>query len=63
VRFIDITPQLDALKKVNRSTTWVRFRPYAQPADVPTIVVPNVLLAREDFPAANAITKLIFDAG
>jgi TRAP transporter TAXI family solute receptor len=36
---------------------------YAQPADVPTIVVPNVLLVREDFPAANAcaITKLLFD--
>ena len=32
-------------------------------ADVPTIVVPNLLLVREDFAAANAcaLTKLIFD--
>ncbi|NKE63708.1 C4-dicarboxylate ABC transporter substrate-binding protein, partial [Lentzea sp. PSKA42] len=32
-------------------------------SDVPTIVVPNLLLVREDFAANNAcaVTKLIFD--
>ena len=36
---------------------------YGTPADVATIVVPNVLLVRDDFPSGNAcaITKLIFD--
>lgn len=55
VKFVDITPLLPKLKQVNEV--------YAQPADVPTVVVPNLLLVREDFPAGNAcaITKLIFD--
>jgi TRAP transporter TAXI family solute receptor len=64
VKFIDITPQLDALKKVNPvyDKGTIPAATYAQPADVATIVVPNVLLVREDFPAGNAcaITKLIF---
>ena len=36
---------------------------YGMAADVKTIVVPNVLLVREDFPDANAcaITKLVYD--
>ena len=36
---------------------------YKTPADVRTIVVPNLLLVRKDFPAGNAcaITKLLFD--
>lgn len=66
VTFIDVTPQLDAMKKINpvyergaipAATYKVRG------ADTPTIVVPNVLLVREDFPAGNAcaITKLIYD--
>jgi TRAP transporter TAXI family solute receptor len=65
VKFIDITPQLDALKKINPvyAAGKIPAATYAQPSDVPTIDVPNVLLVREDFPAANAcaITKLIFD--
>jgi TRAP transporter TAXI family solute receptor len=66
VRFIDIMPQLDALKKINPV-----YEQGAIPAatyriggaDVPTIVVPNVLLVRGDFPAGNAcaITKLIYE--
>jgi len=65
VKFIDITPQLDALKKINPvyAKGTIPAATYAQPADVPTVVVPNVLLVRADFPDGNAcaITKLIFD--
>jgi TRAP transporter TAXI family solute receptor len=65
VKFIDITPQLDALKKINPvyAASTIPAATYAQPSDVPTIDVPNVLLVRSDFPvgSACAITKLIFD--
>lgn len=65
VKFIDITPQLDALKKINAvyDKGSIPAAAYGLPADVPTIVVPNVLLVRDDFPAGNAcaITKLLFD--
>jgi uncharacterized protein len=66
VRFVDITPQLDAMKRINPvyERGSIPAAIYQIPgADVPTIVVPNVLLVREDFPAGNAcaITKLIFD--
>ncbi|MBE1466746.1 TRAP transporter TAXI family solute receptor [Kibdelosporangium phytohabitans] len=65
VKFIDITPQLGALKQLNPVYDQGRIpaATYKQPSDVPTIVVPNFLLVREDFPAGNAcaITKLIFD--
>ncbi|MCE7005300.1 TAXI family TRAP transporter solute-binding subunit [Kibdelosporangium philippinense] len=65
VKFIDITPQLGALKQLNSvyDQGTIPAATYKQPADVPTIVVPNLLLVRDDFPAANAcaITKLIFD--
>jgi TRAP transporter TAXI family solute receptor len=65
VKFLDITPLLPALKKVNPvyDQAVIPKAAYAQPEDVPTVVVPNLLLVREDFPAGNAcaITKLIFD--
>jgi TRAP transporter TAXI family solute receptor len=65
VTFLDITGQLDAMKKVNPvyDKGSIPAATYALPADVPTIVVPNVLLVRDNFPAGNAcaITKLIFD--
>jgi TRAP transporter TAXI family solute receptor len=65
VKFVDITPLLPALKKVNEvyDQGTIPAATYGQPSDVPTVVVPNLLLVREDFPAANAcaITKLIFD--
>jgi TRAP transporter TAXI family solute receptor len=65
VTFLDITGQLDAMKKVNPvyDKGTIPAATYALPADVPTIVVPNVLLVRSDFAAGNAcaITKLIFD--
>ncbi|MBP2322060.1 TRAP transporter TAXI family solute receptor [Kibdelosporangium banguiense] len=65
VKFIDITPQLPALKQLNPvyDQGSIPAATYKQPGDTPTIVVPNLLLVRDDFPAANAcaITKLIFD--
>jgi TRAP transporter TAXI family solute receptor len=65
VKFLDITPLLPALKQVNPvyDQAVIPAAAYGQPADVPTVVVPNLLLVREDFPAGNAcaITKLIFD--
>ena len=65
VKFIDVTPALDAMKKINKvyDKGSIPAASYGLGADVPTIVVPNVLLVRDDFPAGNAcaITKLIFD--
>ncbi|MFC6091414.1 TAXI family TRAP transporter solute-binding subunit [Saccharothrix lopnurensis] len=65
VRFVDITPQLDALKQVNEvyDRGVIPAATYGQPADVPTVVVPNVLLVRSDFPEGDAcaVTRLIFD--
>ncbi|HET6708783.1 TAXI family TRAP transporter solute-binding subunit [Amycolatopsis sp.] len=65
VKFLDITPLLPKLKEVNPvyDAAPIPAATYGQPADVPTVVVPNLLLVREDFPAGNAcaITKLIFD--
>jgi len=65
VKFLDITPQLDALKQVNPVYTagTIPAATYGQPSDIPTIEVPNVLLVREDFPVGNAcaITKMLFD--
>ncbi|VVJ16568.1 TRAP transporter solute receptor [Amycolatopsis camponoti] len=65
VKFLDVTPSLPKLKQVNDvyDQGVIPASTYAQPSDVPTVVVPNLLLVREDFPAANAcaITKLLFD--
>ncbi|XVS64269.1 TAXI family TRAP transporter solute-binding subunit [Actinosynnema sp. CA-299493] len=65
VKFIDITPQLDALKKVNEvyDRGVIPAATYGQPADVPTVAVPNVLLVRADFPEGDAcaVTKLIHE--
>jgi TRAP transporter TAXI family solute receptor len=65
VKLIDISGQVDALKKINPvyDVAPIPAATYGMAADVRTIVVPNVLLVREDFPAANAcaITKLIYD--
>lgn len=65
VKFLDVTPLLDTMKQINPvyDTAIIPAATYQLPADVPTIVVPNLLLVREDFPANNAcaLTKLIFD--
>ncbi|HEX6340445.1 TAXI family TRAP transporter solute-binding subunit [Umezawaea sp.] len=65
VKLIDISGQLDALKKINPvyDVAPIPAATYGMAADVKTIVVPNVLLVREDFPAANAcaLTTLLYD--
>ena len=65
VKFIDITPLLDAMKQVNTvyDTGSIPAATYKTPADVPTIVVPNLLLVKNDFAEGNAcaLTKLLFD--
>lgn len=64
VEFIDVTPHLEDLKKINPvyDEGAIPAATYGT-AEAKTIVVPNVLLVREDFPAANAcaITKLVLD--
>lgn len=65
VRFIDITDLLPKMKAINPvyEKGTLPADTYQLPADVPTIVVPNMLLVRNDFSRGNAcaITKLIFD--
>ncbi|MBW4715654.1 TAXI family TRAP transporter solute-binding subunit [Saccharothrix obliqua] len=65
VKFIDITPLLPKLKEVNSvyDKGTIPKAAYGLAADVPTVVVPNLLLVRADFPDADAcaVTKLIFD--
>lgn len=65
VNFIDVSPLLPELKKVNPvyEQGSIGKSVYATPADVKTITVPNVLLVRSDMPESRAcaLTKLIFD--
>jgi TRAP transporter TAXI family solute receptor len=65
VQFVDVSGLLPAMKEINPvyAVGTVPAAAYGTPADVATIVVPNVLLVRDDFPSGNAcaITKLIFD--
>jgi TRAP transporter TAXI family solute receptor len=65
VKFIDISDLLENMKKVNEvyEEGAIPADTYKLPADVPTIVVPNLLLVTNDFPAGNAcaITNLVFD--
>jgi uncharacterized protein len=65
VKFLNITDLLADLKKINPmyEEGSLPADTYSLPADVATIVVPNMLLVTKDFPAGDAcaITKLIFD--
>jgi TRAP transporter TAXI family solute receptor len=65
VQFLDITPLLPEMQKVNPvyEQGAIPAATYKTPADVPTIVVPNVLLVREDLDAnvACVLTKALFD--
>jgi hypothetical protein len=65
VRFIDVTSLLPKLQEINPvyEKGSLPGETYQLPADVPSIVVPNMLLVRSDFPEGDAcaITKLIFD--
>ena len=65
VEFLDVTPLLAEMQKINPvyETSTVPAATYKTPADVPTIVVPNLLLVREDLDAnvACVLTKALFD--
>ena len=65
VEFVDVSGLLPKLKEINPvyAEGTVPAAAYGMPADVRTVVVPNLLLVRKDFPANNAcaVTKLLFD--
>lgn len=65
VEFIDITPLLPKMQEINAVYTEgaIPAATYGLASDVKTIVVPNVLLVRDDFPAGQAcgITKLLWE--
>mgnify|MGYP001333703623 CR=1 FL=1 len=65
VSFLDITPLLPELKKINPvyEEGLIPAATYGTPTDVRTIVVPNVLLVREDLDAdlVCVLTKALFE--
>jgi len=65
VQFLDITGLLSELKKINEvyEQGTIPASAYKTAADVPTIVVPNLLLVREnlDGNVACVLTKTLFD--
>ncbi|WP_107656321.1 TAXI family TRAP transporter solute-binding subunit [Nocardia suismassiliense] len=65
VRFLDLPAQLDAMRKVSPvyEAGTIPAATYGLPADAKTIVVPNVLLVRDDLDAdlACVLTKSLFD--
>jgi TRAP transporter TAXI family solute receptor len=65
VEFLDITPLLPELQKINPvyETGTIPATTYKTPADIPTIVVPNLLLVRENLDAnvACVLTRTLFD--
>ncbi|MEU4499117.1 TAXI family TRAP transporter solute-binding subunit [Streptomyces sp. NPDC023998] len=66
VRFLDITPRLPALRKEYGDVYQRGAIPasaYKQPADVPTVVVPNVLLVKKGFDPelARKIINVLLD--
>jgi TRAP transporter TAXI family solute receptor len=65
VRFIDITPLLPNMQALNPAyqSATIPAASYKTPSDVPTIVVPNVLLVKEDVDANTAcvLTKTLFE--
>jgi len=65
VTFLDVTPLLPKMADINPAyqSGAIPKDTYQSPADVPTIVVPNVLLVRKDLNAdvACAVTRTLFD--
>jgi uncharacterized protein len=65
VEFLDITPVLADLQKINPvyEAGTIPAATYKTAADTPTIVVPNVLLVRNDLDpnVACAVTRTLFD--
>jgi TRAP transporter TAXI family solute receptor len=65
VTFLDITPLLAEMKKINPvyEEGAIAAAAYGTPADVKTIVVPNLLLVKDDLDAnlVCVLTKALFD--
>ncbi|WP_040777846.1 TAXI family TRAP transporter solute-binding subunit [Nocardia pneumoniae] len=65
LRFLDVTDQLPGLRKINPvyEEGAIPAAAYGLPADVKTIVVPNVLLVRDDLDAdlACVLTRTLFE--
>ncbi|OJF10881.1 TAXI family TRAP transporter solute-binding subunit [Couchioplanes caeruleus] len=65
VQFLDITPVLPALKKINSvyEQGTIPAATYRTPADVATVVVPNLLLVRDNLDAdvACVLTRTLFE--
>ncbi|GAA3343297.1 TAXI family TRAP transporter solute-binding subunit [Amorphoplanes nipponensis] len=65
VQFLDVTGLLPELQKINPvyETGTIPAAAYKTPADVPTIVVPNLLLVRDNLDAnvACVLTKTLFE--
>ncbi|GGN81611.1 C4-dicarboxylate ABC transporter substrate-binding protein [Actinoplanes lobatus] len=65
VEFLDITPLLPEMRRINEvyREGVIPAATYRTPADVKTIVVPNVLLVREDLDpnVACVLTRTLFD--
>ncbi|WP_422770563.1 TAXI family TRAP transporter solute-binding subunit [Plantactinospora sp. WMMC1484] len=65
VSFLDVTPLLAELKRINQvyEEGVIPAATYGTPADVRTIVVPNVLLVKEDLDAnlVCVLTRALFD--
>ncbi len=63
--FLDITPQLAKMQEVSSvyEEGVIPAATYGTPADTQTIVVPNMLLVRDDLDAnlACVLTKTLFD--
>ncbi len=66
VRFIDITPLLPELQEINPvyEEGEIAAEVYGTDADVPTIVVPNLLVVRDDLDAnvACIVTRTLFES-
>lgn len=65
VKFIDITPQLPKLTEINPvyEEGAIPATTYQTPGDIKTIVVPNLLVVKEDLDAniACVVTRALFD--
>jgi TRAP transporter TAXI family solute receptor len=65
VTFLDVTSTLPKLQEINPiyEEGVIPASTYQTPADVPTVVVPNVLLVKDDMDGntACALTKALFD--
>jgi uncharacterized protein len=65
VKFLDVTDTLPKLQEINPiyEEGVIPASTYQSPADVPTVVVPNLLLVKDDMDGntACALTKALFD--